>query len=737
MKLKRSEHSRFVQWLDRTAEKNPFLWLPCVLLIALMLTAEHIAEYAKIARLHRNTEKIVKDRPQFERKPFALRVVAVTVTAAFSLMLVPVNSFAAFDEEYDTITEQVVLDEVSETEGTSDLEETTEPEEPIVTEVTTAPETEETPVTEVTTAPEETVDPEETTVTEVTTAPEESADPEDAADPDEAPDPAETTAPEETTTPEETTEPEEPEYEDFLDENIHTNIEVRYDEYGHEYQYCTVCGRATAPRHEYEWWNEDNGSGHYRFCVVCREKTDFGGHSYNYEYDSYGHRGECVCGTYDSGSHVFSEGVITVGQDGKTPVRRHFCVSCGYFYDVPVDHTHIVEDDWSSDAFNHWNYCMVCKNEIDRAAHDYIVKVTLEPTDTTKGTRVYTCTVCGYSYDEAIPELGHVHDFITGWNINETSHWHECVCGEKTDSASHVSDGGTVTVQPTSASAGVKSYTCTICGYIIKTESIPALSTAPNVPDTVYYPSVAVTEASQRLPYVTNSPEVKGWQNIAAYINASADEVIIPITMNGENEMPKEIAECIMNRNVTLTINMGGGSVWTVNGLDVISPRTVNMRVSEQSNKIPSKVIDNLISEFEPKEYRLYHSGDFGFAAELTLNVGHRYNDYYATLYHYNSGAKQLEFVDERLVENKYVTFSLTHASYYVVAFNSIPMYDDVSASAGIFENSIPIEASAMPETNGVTVPAVKLPQIMKYSNKKRRYRILRKRRLDDLVFVL
>ena len=136
------------------------------------------------------------------------------------------------------------------------------------------------------------------------------------------------------------------------------------------------------------------------------------------------------------------------------------------------------------------------------------------------------------------------------------------------------------------------------------------------------------------------------------------------------------------------------------------------------------------------KQLRLYHSGNFGFTTKISLNVGKRYNGYYATLYYYNTKTKQLEFVDESLVENRLVTFELTHASYYAVAFNSIPMYDDISSGAGVFENSVPIETSAMPETSGVTIPAIKLPQIMKYSNKKRRYRILKKRRLDDLVFV-
>ena len=103
MKSDRSSHNRFIQWLDRTAEKNPLLWLPCVLTLALALAAEHIAKYAKIAYFHRNTEKMVKERPQPEKKPVALRAVAVTLTAAFSFMLVPEVPLNAFGEEYDPI----------------------------------------------------------------------------------------------------------------------------------------------------------------------------------------------------------------------------------------------------------------------------------------------------------------------------------------------------------------------------------------------------------------------------------------------------------------------------------------------------------------------------------------------------------------------------------------------------------------------------------------------------------
>ena len=100
MKLKRSDHNRFIQQLDRTAEKNPLLWLPCILLIALALVGEHIAEYVKIVYSHRNTEKVIKAKPHLERKPFALRAVAMTLVMAFSFMLMSDLGQDVYADEY-------------------------------------------------------------------------------------------------------------------------------------------------------------------------------------------------------------------------------------------------------------------------------------------------------------------------------------------------------------------------------------------------------------------------------------------------------------------------------------------------------------------------------------------------------------------------------------------------------------------------------------------------------------
>lgn len=67
----------------------------------------------------------------------------------------------------------------------------------------------------------------------------------------------------------------------------------------------------------------------------------------------------------------------------------------------------------------------------------------------------------------------HVHSYGAEWKSDENSHWHECSCGGKSDTAAHTWGEGTVTKEPTASEPGVMSYICSVCG-MSKSESIPA-----------------------------------------------------------------------------------------------------------------------------------------------------------------------------------------------------------------------------------------------------------------------
>lgn len=70
------------------------------------------------------------------------------------------------------------------------------------------------------------------------------------------------------------------------------------------------------------------------------------------------------------------------------------------------------------------------------------------------------------------------HEAKSEWKWNDAQHWHECATkghDDKLDEANHAWDEGVITPPPaTTTTPGVKTYTCTVCGYQ-KTEPIAVL----------------------------------------------------------------------------------------------------------------------------------------------------------------------------------------------------------------------------------------------------------------------
>ena len=227
-------------------------------------------------------------------------------------------------------------------------------------------------------------------------------------------------------------------------------------------------------------WESDNDDDHYHICSVCSGKADVTPHSYD-------------------------SGMITIPATETTEgVKTYTCSVCHHTKTETVpklSHTHSLSVDYSKDETGHWHACSGCTEKVDFEAHtEDSGTVTVQPTETTEGIRVYSCTVCGYVIrTETVPALAseHTHSYGTAWKYDITNHWHECSCGEKTDISQHISNGGVITVPPTATTAGVRVYSCYICGYAFRTETIPATGydyypTYPSYPIYPTYPTYPV-----------------------------------------------------------------------------------------------------------------------------------------------------------------------------------------------------------------------------------------------------
>lgn len=124
--------------------------------------------------------------------------------------------------------------------------------------------------------------------------------------------------------------------------------------------------------------------------------------------------------------------------------------------------------------------CDICgvteTKDVEPTGHTWEENYTIDkmPTCTEDGNRSIHCKNCDAVKDsEVITATGHKP--ADEWKSDASGHWRECtICGDKVDFAEHTSDSGVITTKATATKSGVKTYTCTVCGRVVKTESIAA-----------------------------------------------------------------------------------------------------------------------------------------------------------------------------------------------------------------------------------------------------------------------
>lgn len=79
-------------------------------------------------------------------------------------------------------------------------------------------------------------------------------------------------------------------------------------------------------------------------------------------------------------------------------------------------------------------------------------------------------------YSFMLTPLGasHTHTYGTEWKFDAYKHWHECSCGAKSEEAAHTAGEWIIDTPATATTSGSKHKECTVCGYTMATETIPA-----------------------------------------------------------------------------------------------------------------------------------------------------------------------------------------------------------------------------------------------------------------------
>ena len=239
-------------------------------------------------------------------------------------------------------------------------------------------------------------------------------------------------------------------------------------------------------------WSKDTDN-HWKECSRCHEKKDEAAHDY-------GSDNICdTCGYDKTVPHTHNLTLVpakapTCTEKGNT--AYYTCDGCDKWFEDATGASEITNktsvilaatghsvSDWKSDHTDHWKECTVvgCGVIIEdsKAAHtagEWIIDT--PATATTSGSKHKECTVCGYMMaTETIPATGggeHTHSYGSDWKYDADNHWHECSCGDKADKAAHTAGEWIIDTPATATTSGSKHKECTVCGYMMATETIPA-----------------------------------------------------------------------------------------------------------------------------------------------------------------------------------------------------------------------------------------------------------------------
>lgn len=168
---------------------------------------------------------------------------------------------------------------------------------------------------------------------------------------------------------------------------------------------------------------------------------------------------------------------------------------------------------------------------------------------------------------------------------------------------------------------------------------------------------------------------------VASITTAKAGDTYT-VDMSEATVVPKDVLEAAKGKDVDIVLDMNGYK-WTINGSNIQADnlKDINLSVDTDSDAIPDDVISELAGNNPVKQISLAYSGDFGFKASLTYNIGSEYAGKYGNLYYYDSTGRMIFQNAGAIDADGNISLNFSHASEYAVV---IADYADNSATSSI-----------------------------------------------------
>ncbi len=173
-------------------------------------------------------------------------------------------------------------------------------------------------------------------------------------------------------------------------------------------------------------------------------------------------------------------------------------------------------------------------------------------------------------------------------------------------------------------------------------------------------------------------------QKIVSDIEQNGSGETVHVEMGKATVVPKEILEAIKGKEVNIVLDMGAYS-WSISGDEVAAAdlKDIDLEVIVDTDGIPPAIVDSLAGGNPATQITLTHNGEFGFRADLTVNLGAEHSGSTGKLYYYDSSGKMIYMDAGEIGEDGNISLSFSHASEYVVVFEKAPLDQDDETDSG------------------------------------------------------
>jgi len=212
-------------------------------------------------------------------------------------------------------------------------------------------------------------------------------------------------------------------------------------------------------------------------------------------------------------------------------------------------------------------------------------------------------------------------------------------------------------------------------------------------------PTSTPVQASQESgkPFLQDDTGKTGWDVIRRETDKAQEGDTIKINMNGATSVPGNVFDDIKGKDITITLDMGNGVSWTINGKTITADKVndINFEVKVGTkenpvNTIPVEIVNKVTGERQFVNISLVHDGELGLTAILNVNLDAKNAGLFANLFYYNERFGTMQFVWADDID-QYGTAHLVfnHASEYTIVIDreimsgnaTAPKTDDESSS--------------------------------------------------------